>query len=142
MYQHALNVFINTCGSDYPDTGNARNHLGSWYLRHKEDVSTAKQLLELSLEIHERVLGSNHPYTLRTIAHHAELLLATGNIDGAIKKLQFVVTKRDDILGSKHPDTLMAKASLSWITDQTIKNKNSIAWKNFPNPNSLRLAVR
>ena len=142
MYQHALNVFMNTCGPDYPDTGNARNHLGSWNLRYQEDVSTATQLLDLSLEIHERILGNNHPYTLRTMAHHAELLLALGDIDDAVKELTMVASKRDTILGPAHLDTLLAKKSLYWISSQNTDHKNSIAWKSFPNPNSLRLAVR
>ncbi len=143
MYAHALAVFQDTCGPDYPDTGNAMNHLGSWYLRCKEDVSQAKDLLETSVRTHQRVLGADHPYTLRTLAHHAELLLAMGDVQGAHQALALVATKRRAVLGAAHPDTVLAAACLSWVEAQMRNGDASrFSWQQMPNPNSLRLAVR
>ena len=143
MYSHALKVFEDTCGPDYPDTGNAMNHLGSWYLRYQDDASQAKNLLGQSVRMHQRVLGMDHPYTLRTLAHHAQLLLALGDVDGAIQALALVVAKRRAVLGASHPDSILAAGSLSWV-ESAMKNgdPDSASWRDMPNPNSLRLAVR
>jgi hypothetical protein len=79
---------------------------------------------------------------LRTLAHHAQLLLALGDVDGAIQALARVVAKRRAVLGASHPDSILAAGSLSWV--ESIKNgdPDSASWRDMPDPNSLRLAVR
>ncbi len=143
MYAHALKVFERTCGPDYPDTGNAMNHLGAWHLRYRDDVLQARELLERSVLIHERLLGTDHPYTLRALAHHAELRMAMGDTRGAHEELSVVIEKQRLLLGAEHPDSVLAAASLEWLDDRlTQGDSGSVSWKEMPNPNSLRLAVR
>jgi len=142
-YSNAFTIFRTICGPDHPDTLNAMNHLSRWVLRNKKNYSKAKTLLEISQEAHERTLGKYHPYTLRTLAFSAELLLALGNVEEATSLMSLVKIKREIILGIEHPDTILTQQSLAWIDENRIDlYSNPSHWQHLPNPNSLRLVVR
>jgi len=60
-----------------------------------------------------------------------------------LRELKLVVTKRDAILGATHPDSILAANSLAWIkAREKNQNESTLLWREMPNPNSLRLAVR
>ena len=142
-YKQALSIFQKICGPAYPDTLNAINHLGAWFLRYKKDFTEASLLFQKSLEVHQHTLGHYHPYTLRTLAHNGELILASGDVDQATSIIKLVKEKRMEVLGEGHPDTSLARYCLSWIEENKDEfAKNTFLWKKMPNPNSLRLAVR
>jgi tetratricopeptide (TPR) repeat protein len=143
MYANALDVFESTCGPDSSDACNARNHLATLRLRYRGDIQNAEVLLRKSMDLLSRVLGGDHPYTIRTLAHISELYLFQGLVEKSSVALQDVVQKRRMLLGSDHHETKLAERSLEWIgqnREQVISDPSLC--HSFPNPNGLRLAIR
>jgi hypothetical protein len=62
----------------------------------------------------ERILGAEHPDTLRARANLAVSYRSAGRTAEAIAIEEQVVADRERILGAEHPDTLRARANLAW----------------------------
>jgi hypothetical protein len=142
-YAHALQVFESACGPDSSDACNARNHLATLRMRYRGDIQNAEVLLCKSMDSLSRVLGENHPYTIRTLAHMSELYMFQGLFEKSIAALENVVEKRGALFSSDHHETQLAEQSLEWIRqnrEQLISDPSLC--HGFPNPNGLRLAIR
>jgi tetratricopeptide (TPR) repeat protein len=143
MYAHALQVFEATCGGDSADAGNARNHLASARLRYGNDPQKAGELLSQTEESQMRALGENHPYTLRTLGHLAELAVFQNLPEKACALLTNVFRRRETLLGGNHPDTQRARRSLKWVEENRGRFAGGReALEAFPRPNGLRMATR
>jgi len=60
----------------------------------------------------ERSLGEPHPYTLAAKMVQASVLARRGRLAEAADLEQLVVSERERVLGSQHPDTLRCQANL------------------------------
>jgi hypothetical protein len=64
-------------GADHPDTLNSASNL-AFYLRSLDDVQTARDLDQDTLDRRRRVLGEDHPETQRSARNLAEDLRLLG----------------------------------------------------------------
>jgi tetratricopeptide (TPR) repeat protein len=68
-----------------------------------------------ALETQERVLGREHPDTLRSVNNLASLLDNKGDYDGAEPLYRRALEVRECVLGREHPDTLISVNSLAFL---------------------------
>jgi tetratricopeptide (TPR) repeat protein len=112
-------------------------------LRAQGDLNRARELREKVLEISRRVLGEEHPDTLRSMNNLAESLSAQGDLNRARELQEKVLEIRRRILGEKHPDTsnsewnlLMSLLKLGEQSAAKAVSKN-LAWLLERTPESL-----
>ena len=70
------------------------------------------------LEVTTRVLGEEHPDTLKAMSNLAVLLFRTGDREGAIRLLRKCLSGRRKVLGENHPDTLATADYLRKLEEQ------------------------
>jgi eukaryotic-like serine/threonine-protein kinase len=75
--------------------------------------SRAQPLLQESMEIRERVLGPEHPETLRSLNSLGVVVSSQGHYAEAEKLLRESLDLRRRILGPEHPDTLRSMNDLA-----------------------------
>ena len=80
---------------------------------HRGDHASAKLLQELSLEVYERVLGGEHPETLKSRNNLAETLRDLGDLDAAKNLHEKTLKIRERVLGGEHSDTLTSRNNLA-----------------------------
>ena len=91
--------------------------LALWVARRdyeRADYASARKLQEQVLAASRRVLGKEHPDTLKAMLNLAGTLYAQGDLAGA-RKLQVLAASRR-VLGKEHPDTLRAMNNLAQMT--------------------------
>ena len=64
----------------------------------------------------ERVIGPQHPDTLKTAHRLAQIIAAQGRNEEAAQILRQLCRDRQHLLGSQHPDTQHARQDLARIT--------------------------
>jgi tetratricopeptide (TPR) repeat protein len=90
--------------------------LAWWVARHDHDrgaYTSARELREKVLEFSRRVLGQEHPDTLRSMGMLANTLMAQGDLNGAQELYEKVLEFSRRILGEEHPDTLGSMGNLA-----------------------------
>jgi uncharacterized protein (DUF2267 family) len=90
--------------------------LGMWLARyHYEsgDFRSARALQEQVLKAHRRLLGPEHPDTLKAMNNLAQTLKAQGDLGAARALQEQVLEARRRLLGPEHPDTLTAMGNLA-----------------------------
>jgi tetratricopeptide (TPR) repeat protein len=111
-------VFDLVLGDDHPNTPKPRDKLGSWnrlamsYLAAGR-AADAVPLFERTLADCERVLGADHPNTLRSRNNLAMSYLAAGRTAKAISLLERTLADCERVLGADHPDTLASRDNLA-----------------------------
>jgi tetratricopeptide (TPR) repeat protein len=111
-------VFDLVLGDDHPITPRPQDKLGSWnrlamsYLAAGR-AADAVPLFERTLADCERVLGADHPNTLRSRNNLAMSYLAAGRTAKAISLLERTLADCERVLGADHPDTLAARDNLA-----------------------------
>ncbi|PCG88113.1 Tetratricopeptide-like helical [Penicillium occitanis (nom. inval.)] len=94
------------------------NYLASIY-KEQGRWKEAEELFVQVMEMRERVLDVEHPYTLSSMANLAFTLKEQGRRAEAINLLQNCERLQMKILGIRHPDTLMTSTALiSWQTER------------------------
>jgi hypothetical protein len=78
----------------------------------QEDYAAARRLLERALEVMTRVLGEEHPHTLRLMNNLAATLGGQEDYAGARRLEEHVLEVRTRVQGEEHPDTLASMLSL------------------------------
>jgi serine/threonine protein kinase len=86
---------------------------------------TARPLQERALAIRRRVLGDEHPDTLRSLAGMGRLLQDQGKLDEAERYDREALQKRRRVLGEDHPDTLLSLANMGVLLDQEGKTSEA-----------------
>jgi hypothetical protein len=76
-------------------------------------VQAARDLNQDTLTRSRRVLGDDHPSTLRTVGNLALDLRALGEVQAARDLNQDTLTRYRRILGDDHPDTLRTASNLA-----------------------------
>ncbi len=83
-----------------------------------EDIKAARPHLDRALEIRTRLLGADHPDTLKTRHELALVTALESRVDDAIVMMKEVVATSRRVLGDDHPDTMEAihdlAATLAW----------------------------
>jgi tetratricopeptide (TPR) repeat protein len=125
LYEQVLRACRRLLGEEHPDTLTAMNNLaqtvkaqgdlGTLYAQ--GDLAGARGLQEQVLEVSHRLLGEEHPDTLRAMGNLAGTLKAQGDLAGARGLEEQVLEVRRRLLGEVHPDTLTAMNNLA----QTLK---------------------
>jgi len=111
-------VFDLVLGDDHLNTPRPQDKLGSWnrlamsYLAAGR-AADAVPLFERTLADCERVLGADHPNTLRSRNNLAMSYLAAGRTAKAISLLERTLADCERVLGADHPDTLAARDNLA-----------------------------
>jgi hypothetical protein len=72
-------------------------------------------MLRELLETCRRVVGDEHPFTLRTAHNLGVFVFATGKLDEAETLLLEAWEGRVKVLGAEHPDSQTAKGNLAGI---------------------------
>lgn len=75
----------------------------------------AKPHLERSLEIRRRILGSDHPDTVRSLWRFATLEARRQDYESAETHYQETIEIQRRVLGAEHPDRLEAMQDLGWL---------------------------
>ena len=65
------------------------------------------------LQDQERVLGPDHPYTLRTRASMATWNEAAGGVTEAVRQLKQLLPDQERVLGADHPATISTRQLLA-----------------------------
>jgi hypothetical protein len=84
-----------------------------WHDSERGDYASARKLREQVLEARRRLLGEEHPATLRARNNLAQTLKAQGDLAGARKLEEQALEAFRRLLGEKHLDTLTAMANLA-----------------------------
>ncbi|OOP56863.1 MAG: hypothetical protein AYP45_06545 [Candidatus Brocadia carolinensis] len=90
-------------------------NLTGWLARYDHQqcaYRSAEMLFRRELDIQNRILGDEHPNTLRTMSNLAVTLGAQGDLAGARKLNEQVLEIRRRILGDEHPDTSNSACNL------------------------------
>ena len=77
------------------------------------DFGGAIEILKDATEEAERVLGADHPETLRSCNNLASAYRAAGRLNDAIPLLEETLTTREELLGPNHPHTLGSRNNLA-----------------------------
>jgi tetratricopeptide (TPR) repeat protein len=77
------------------------------------DLRGARRLYERVLEARTRLLGEEHPDTLRTLQNLAVTLKAQGDLPGARRLYERALEAMTRLLGEEHPDTLCTLQNLA-----------------------------
>jgi len=72
-------------------------------------------IYEPLLSTRERVLGPEHPETLRTRNNLAHAYLAVGRIQDAIAIYEPLLSTQERVLGPEHPETLRTRSNLALV---------------------------
>ena len=83
------------------------------FLSQKGNYKDAQELKERVLAVRRRVLGEEHPDTLRSINNLAVTLSAQGEHAGARELKERVLAVRRRVLGDEHPNTLTSMNNLA-----------------------------
>jgi tetratricopeptide (TPR) repeat protein len=73
---------------------------------------------ERALELHRRVLGAQHPETLKTISRLGRTAFLRGKYPEAEALLRPNLEIQRRVLGPEHPDTLVSMTSLAYVYDR------------------------
>jgi tetratricopeptide (TPR) repeat protein len=73
---------------------------------HKDDFEGAEALFRRAFQACEKVLGLEHPDTLRVVNNLGSLLMNKGDCEGAEVFLRRALQGYEKALGADHPDTL------------------------------------
>jgi tetratricopeptide (TPR) repeat protein len=86
----------------------------AWFLNHLGDsASQAIGVAQSLLADQERILGSDHPDTMKTCSSLAAAYRDAGRADDAIALDEETLADRERMLGSDHPDTMATRNSLA-----------------------------
>ena len=88
--------------------------LGGYY-QGRGDLPAAEPFFRRSLDIRERVLGSEHPLTLSTLDNLAHATLELGRLDEAERLSRRVLAARERSCGLEHPDTAIALTAVGEV---------------------------
>ncbi len=108
-------------GSDDPRTLTYRNNMAAFEhtVARGRDAGArrvrAERLYRECLDTQRRILGSEHPETLRTIYNLGSLLLADERYGEAVPLLQEAAGGRARVLGPSHRATLLARINLAHV---------------------------
>jgi tetratricopeptide (TPR) repeat protein len=92
----------------FPEAARLLNNAG-WYLYERGLYGQAEPLYQRALTVQERVLGPEHPHTLRTIHDLATLYRNQGKYEQAEPLYQRALTVQERVLGPEHPHTVASR---------------------------------
>jgi hypothetical protein len=115
-------------GAGHQDTLRSRDNLGSWNnlaMSHLTAGRPAKAipLYKRTLADCERVLGADHPNTLRSRNNLAMSYQAAGRTAEAIPLLERTLADCERVLGADHPDTRAARENLDALTGEPKRHR-------------------
>jgi ferritin-like protein len=84
------------------------------------DAAGAVAEFERLLTDRLRVLGADHPDTLRTRNNLASCRGRAGDAAGAVAEFERLLTDRLRVLGPDHPDTLRTRGNLAFWRDRVM----------------------
>lgn len=119
LLEHSLAVAETRLGADHPTTLVYRNNMAAFdhSATHWPDPRPyrvrAEKLYREVLESQRRILGSEHPETLRTIYNLSSLLLTLDRLEDARPFTEEAVDGRRRVLGEGHRATLLAQNNLA-----------------------------
>jgi tetratricopeptide (TPR) repeat protein len=79
--------------------------------------SEAEPLFKDALECRRRVLGDDHPDTIRSINNYAGVLDSLGRAPEAEPFFKEALERRRRVLGDKHPDTIISLGNYAMVLD-------------------------
>jgi tetratricopeptide (TPR) repeat protein len=92
----------------------------------QERYDEARKLHEETLSLQRRVLGAEHPDTLRSMFDLANVLDCQGISEEAYRLHQETLDVRRRVLTAEHPDTLLSMNNLAWLLanapDKKVRN--------------------
>jgi tetratricopeptide (TPR) repeat protein len=95
----------------------------------KGEYDRALQLFEECLEKRKRILGEDHPDTLKSLNDLADFFESQGQYDRALQLSEECLAKRSCIFGSDHPDTkdaLITHSSCAKKRDHSIRVESAM----------------
>ena len=87
----------------------------------------AEQIGSEVLDIRRRVLGPDHPLTLRSMSNLADSLTKLGNWTDAEKLLRQALEIQRRVLGPDHPDTALSTYNLACVIAHQGKSTEALA---------------
>jgi tetratricopeptide (TPR) repeat protein len=108
------------------------NNLAASY----DDAGRREEALKLQedvLALRRKVLGPEHPDTLRAMNNLAAFFDKVGRREEALKLQEDVLALRRKVLGPEHPDTLQILNDIAWslATSEAPENRNGTNAVNF-----------
>ncbi len=96
-------------------------------VRELRDLRGSEDLARRAAEGTRRLLGMSHPLTEVRWGRWGNALIAIGNADEGLERLQESLRSRADRLGADHPDTLEVQASLGMALLRLKRNERALA---------------
>jgi tetratricopeptide (TPR) repeat protein len=112
----ACKALIEQWNMTLPEAAQLLNDAG-YYLRESAQYKQAEPLLQRALDIHERVLGPDHPNTAASLNNLALLYQGQGNYKQAEPLYQRALDIREHMLGPDHVDTATSLNNLALLYD-------------------------
>ncbi|KAL5544212.1 hypothetical protein UlMin_007996 [Ulmus minor] len=105
------------------------------------DINEAAELFEEARSIMEHVYGPYHPETLGVYSNLAGTYDAVGRLDDAIELLEYVVSAREEKLGTANPDVDDEKKRLADLLKEAgkVRNRKAHSLENLLDANSQGL---
>ena len=95
----------------------------AWYAAEQGRYNEAEQMDRRALDGREKVLGNEHPDTLRSVSNLASVLQHQGKYDEAEQMNRRALDSSEKVLGKEHPHTLMSVNNLGNL----YKNQDKMA---------------
>lgn len=102
MYEHAIVVAEETCGSDVSALASCLGNLGT-LLHHQGDWSGAQVYIERALKIDEAAHGPEHPKVAIRLNNLGNVLRKLGDLEGALTYYDRALTINETQYGPSHP---------------------------------------
>ena len=85
----------------------------------------SEQMISISFQARQRLLGPEHPHSLNSMCLYAKLLYTRSKYKEAEDMWRYVVATRTRVIGVEHADTLLSMSNLAAVYDQMGQTERS-----------------
>ena len=115
LHERALAIRIESLGPDHPDVAESLNFLAQRKRVSFDQHDEARAMLERALEINRAALGPEHPAVADSLRLLGDLLVDTGDYEGAETALSEAVRIRERSSNPDHPELALAINNLAIV---------------------------
>lgn len=115
LHRKALEGLEERFGPDHPDVLVAMTNLCVCLLKHRQNTSEVRRFCDRAIEISMRVLGGEHPISLRAVNNMGLLYEAEGDFHRAVINYRKAVSGLKKVFGAEHSTTSIVQGNLDRV---------------------------